>query len=212
MEIKGNNMSFIDTALIYTLTSTPGTSLKISRSILGTDINSTTLLELDKDIIKAADDLVITGKHNVTYSDMYVRNIKQWNILYFDDFETKHSIHGWSLNATTTCGYKKNHILGGYCKLSSSEINKVYITEETHTHLRIRGQIYIIDQWENNYLIISVDGKPRWKKSFSWCNAMHKDLCMLKKINVCGHHIPDSIAITFDFTCNYIYIYIYSSA
>lgn len=114
----------------------------------------TAFLEVD------TEDTLRLGSKRVETSDLYVsaglsiNGVKQWQMAHQEDFSSRAA--GWSRQEVTQCGGV--NMLGGFCKLSSGEVNKTFSDLPAHKQLRITATYHFIDRWvgESGYLKLNV--------------------------------------------------------
>jgi hypothetical protein len=96
--------------------------------------------------------------------DSYEEN-ESWQLVEFDDFESKQSFLGWSDKKFGVCGYgNKNRFLGGKCNFSNKEVSKTFKNLPIHSQLRIKAVYHMIDYWNNERGYMDVDGHREWSK------------------------------------------------
>lgn len=83
-----------------------------------------------------------------------VRGVQQWSLVQSEDFSTQGA--GWSRPVVSQCA--GIHMLGGYCKFSSGEVNKTFSALPPHSMLRIVANYHFIDRWigEAGYMKLSI--------------------------------------------------------
>jgi len=99
-----------------------------------------------------------------------------------DDFDSNHSLSGWSRNQTSNCsGF--NNFLGGPCHLSYDEATKLYEKLPAHSQIRINARLHMFDDWKGEKAFMKVDDKVVWTKTGK--NSA------LKGSNICGSNSND---------------------
>jgi len=146
--------------------------------------------------IKAKDDtLVITAdlsisnsiQANTVEAPSFILNGEiQWYMLKYDDFETKESTKGWSVNETSQCEgmIASNNFLGGHCKTSSQPISKVFEDLPEHTHIKIQARYHMFDNWEGEYGYMKADDQLAWTQT-------GKTPSHAAAFNICGGNTAD---------------------
>ena len=91
-----------------------------------------------------------------------------WSCVYFNDFEL--DSEGWSKGSTTNCD--DDNILGGYDQLGKDKpVERTFdLKGIVHSELRVSGDLYIIDSWDDEKMSIELDGKEIWGKNFDKAN------------------------------------------
>mmetsp|Transcript_114285 Transcript_114285/g.243748 ORF Transcript_114285/g.243748 Transcript_114285/m.243748 type:complete len:265 (+) Transcript_114285:118-912(+) len=91
-----------------------------------------------------------------------VGGVQQWRLVRSEDFALSGGGLGWSRQAVSQCGGV--HMLGGYCQLSSGEVNKTFTGLPPHKQLRVRATYHFIDRWigEAGYMKLDIgqEGRP----------------------------------------------------
>jgi len=141
-----------------------------------------------------------------------VRGVKQWQLLYSDDFSAP--VSGWGANEVTQCGGV--FMLGGPCKFSSNEVNKTFTGLPPHKQLRVVATYHFIDRWmgETGYMKLDVGlngcSEPVWTEQ-------HAQQQTTNGVNLCGNaavsegkfaapvevtvpHRKDAVTVTFGST------------
>lgn len=113
-----------------------------------------------------------------------ILDVKQWELTEHDDFESKESLIGWSMNVTSACNHQpRNRFLGGHCILSSDEVSKSYQLPD-HNTVRITANIHLFDKWEGENVYFKIDDQLVWFKSAKSSDNSHR-------VNVCGGESSD---------------------
>ncbi len=88
-----------------------------------------------------------------------------WSCVYFNDFQS--GSEGWSPGDTTNCD--GDEILGGYDQLGKdSPVERTFdLYGIMHSQLRVSGELYAIDSWDDEKMRIELDGTKIWDKKFS---------------------------------------------
>lgn len=90
-----------------------------------------------------------------------VRGVQQWYLVHSEDFSGPQA-PGWSRPVVSQCAGL--HMLGGYCKFSSGEVNKTFSGLPPHSLLRVVANYHFIDRWigESGYMKLNIgqDGCP----------------------------------------------------
>lgn len=141
-----------------------------------------------------------------------VRGVKQWQLVYAEDFFSQ--APGWSHQEISQCAGV--HMLGGFCKLSSGEVNKTFPSLPPHTQLRVVATYHFIDRWigETGYMRLStgLGGTP-----VTVWSEMHYQQESRNGLSLCGQsntpegkfavsidvtvpHFKDSVTLTFGST------------
>jgi len=141
--------------------------------------------------------------HPVAGGTVTVSNAHQWNLVYFDDFET--NADGWflSTNATASktqvndrrnaCNNNTDHHLGGYCEFSKEEVTKTFINLPPHSALKITARYHFIDYWTGEYAYAKLNGKPVWMQSHAFCKLAFTEDC--RGVDACGDNkFPDRLS------------------
>lgn|ERR1719265_1783783 len=145
-----------------------------------------------------------------------VRGAQQWQLVYTDDFSATPT--GWNVGpapaAVTQCGGV--FMLGGFCKLSTGEVNKTFTGLPPHKQLRVTASYHFIDRWigETGYMKLNVGmngcSVPVWSEQYtqqasqdglSLCgNADVPEGKFSTPIEVTVPHHSESVTVTFGAT------------
>lgn len=82
-----------------------------------------------------------------------------------------------------------NGYLGGSCENVEQKIVKVFRKLEAHRHLRVELFVHVFDKWEDEVLVMRVDGKPVWRNRFR---------SSLSGVNLCGNEYSDTVNVKVD--------------
>jgi len=84
-----------------------------------------------------------------------VRGVQQWALVHSEDFGVV-GAPGWSRRVVSQCA--GIHMLGGYCKFSSGEVNKTFSALPPHSMLRVVANFHFIDRWigESGYMKMNI--------------------------------------------------------
>lgn len=83
-----------------------------------------------------------------------VRGVQQWSLVHSEDFSAVGA--GWSRPVVSQCA--GIHMLGGYCKFSSGEVNKTFSALPPHSMVRVVANFHFIDRWigESGYMKLNI--------------------------------------------------------
>ncbi|KAL4438821.1 hypothetical protein ABPG74_013494 [Tetrahymena malaccensis] len=150
--------------------------------------------------LNSEDSIIISGKivtKKLTAGDkaniaaLKVNGQTQWQLIEHEDFESHNSNQSgqWSLLQQNSCqNLIQNKFNGGYCKVSSQQITKVFKDLPEHTQIKLSGTLHAFDNWEGEKLYVQVNGKQIWSKSID--NS--------RGVSVCGNDQFDQINIKFE--------------
>jgi len=170
--------------------------------------------------LDAKDEVHIGGQRVKAHSvesarGVSVRGVQQWMLVSQEDFTTPQQGTGWSKTGVSHCGGV--YMLGGYCKFSQGEVNKVFTGLPPHKQLRIVGTYHFIDRWigETGYMKLDI-GQDDMPPVVVW-SEQHSQSMSKNGMNLCGQestpegkfsaavdmsieHTKDSIQLTFGST------------
>ena len=100
-----------------------------------------------------------------------------------------------SSNLTSTCG-GPSRILGGYCRLAGTPVDKTFERLPAHRAVRIMARYYFIDAWEAMVGTMRLDRDVVWTQQHTACPG---GAC--RAVSVCGREdVPDTIGTLIDVT------------
>eukprot|EP01016_Furgasonia_blochmanni_P040152 TRINITY_DN5091_c0_g2_i2.p2 TRINITY_DN5091_c0_g2~~TRINITY_DN5091_c0_g2_i2.p2 ORF type:complete len:237 (+),score=39.39 TRINITY_DN5091_c0_g2_i2:159-869(+) len=138
----------------------------------------------EQDLIFHASNFVV---RNIKINgDVVYNNMPQWRLAVQENFWTEPQ--GWNLIQTTVCGGLT--MLGGYCVLSTGEIEKLYVGLPRHRMLRVKASFHFIDAWtgETAYMKLNI-GRDK-QMEYVWTEK-YDSMQAKNGINVCGGHYPE---------------------
>lgn len=151
--------------------------------------------------IKDANETIINSPYIITNSfqingDMKYNNIKQWKLLYVDNF--KNNNNNWNLDKISQCNYY--YILGGNCYLSDNKLEKIYENLPEHENVKIEALFHYIGKWDQHtgYLKTEIDNNEK----FLWtgrCKNIEGNFILDKEM--CGYQVckmGDIINVSFE--------------
>ena len=98
-----------------------------------------------------------------------------------------------SSNLTSTCG-GPSRILGGYCRLAGTPVDKTFERLPAHRAVRIMARYYFIDAWEAMVGTMRLDRDVVWTQQHTACPG---GAC--RAVSVCGREdVPDTIGTLID--------------
>eukprot|EP00164_Ancoracysta_twista_P002747 GFYU01003654.1.p1 GENE.GFYU01003654.1~~GFYU01003654.1.p1 ORF type:complete len:530 (+),score=128.98 GFYU01003654.1:25-1590(+) len=126
-----------------------------------------------------------------------------WTLLLFDDFEDGGTT--WSNGHITACGGVT--LLGGYASTIGPQ-GEVYahVTDlPPHEHIRIRFELFFVDDWENEFFYMKVDDKAVYSRTCQACGRKGRNFCgnhryqdtLGQRVDVLAPHKRDILRITF---------------
>jgi hypothetical protein len=142
-----------------------------------------------------------------------VRGVKQWQLLYADDFSAA-TAAGWSRPEVSQCAGV--FMLGGFCKFGRGEVNKTFSGLPPHKQVRVVASYHFIDRWigETGYMKLDVGtndcpvvvwsdshAQQESKNGISLCgDAGTPEGKFSSPIEVTVPHYRDSVTVTFGST------------
>jgi hypothetical protein len=119
--------------------------------------------------------------------------LAQWSLVASDLFSEP--VSGWSSNLTSTCGGPAR-ILGGYCRLAGTPVDKTFERLPAHRAVRIMARYYFIDAWDSMVGTMRLDRDVVWTQQHTACPG---GAC--RAVSVCGREdVPDTIGTLIDVT------------
>lgn len=125
--------------------------------------------------------LVSTGAFK-TLGDVSYMGVSQWSIASIMNLDD--GARGWSNQATTMCGGKL--LLGGCEKFSAGETYKSFTGLPEHAQVRIKANLYFIDQWGGETAYVKVDDNVVWTQSLD-------QQATKQGVNICCGSAPESM-------------------
>lgn len=136
--------------------------------------------------------LWVNGSIEVAELDVTSSPLPQWTLVATDLFSSPPK--GWSTNLTSTCG-GPNKILGGYCRLAATPIDKRFERLPAHNFVRVLARFYFIDQWERASAWMMLDETTAWTHQHS-AGAQRQGRAVR---SVCGRDdSPDRVGVLID--------------
>jgi len=141
-----------------------------------------------------------------------VRGVKQWQLVQSEDFSSDGT--GWSRHDVSQCGGV--HMLGGYCRFSSGEVNKTFAALPSHKQLRIVATYHFIDRWIGEAGYLKLDIGPHDSPVIVW-SEQHAQEMSKNGLSICGQketpegkfavsidisvpHVKDTVQLSFGST------------
>lgn len=201
IESRPNKSSLVN---LKTKASTLGFSFGMSnKNFLITAFNKPTMT-----INNNGENKVFFGGRSMSISSLNLNNNfkyrsqRQWRMVLQDSFNLNNTIYnGWDYGIITKCGSYYN-IFGGYCQLSSKEINKEVNDLPPHKQIKIEVNYHFIGNWQGETGYLKLNSRTYKKESkYLWtyrCN--HKNVKKTIVSKTCGYDVcllnyPVSITI-----------------
>ena len=136
--------------------------------------------------------LWVNGSIEAGELDVTSSPLPQWTLVATDLFSSPP--RGWSTNLTSTCG-GPNKILGGYCRLAATPIDKRFERLPRHNFVRVLARFYFIDGWERAGAWMMLDETTAWTHQHT-AGAQRQGRAVR---SVCGREdAPDRIGVLVD--------------
>mmetsp|Transcript_31166 Transcript_31166/g.28351 ORF Transcript_31166/g.28351 Transcript_31166/m.28351 type:complete len:203 (+) Transcript_31166:244-852(+) len=95
--------------------------------------------------------------------------------------------HEWD-NKISTCSnsfIQSSSFLGGPCKTSDTEVSKNFDNLPIHSHIRVKANYHMFDEWNGEYGYMKVNDEMVWTKIAE--SPKHTE----KSVNICGSKASD---------------------
>lgn len=112
-----------------------------------------------------------------------VGGVPQWRLVHSEDFAAGGGGLGWSRQAVSQCGGVS--MLGGYCQLSSGEVNKTFARLPPHKQLRVKATYHFIDRWIGEAGYMKLDVGPDRRPVVVW-SEQHAQQMSKAGVSLCG--------------------------
>jgi len=130
------------------------------------------------------------------------------SLAHHDDFDSSHSLEGWSDQRTSKCQGNDNSFLGGHCKFSFQEVKKTYKNLGEHKHIRLSALFHMFDSWDGEMAYAKIDGNIVWTKTgkssarsgINICGGDSNDPAFALPIDTVISHSASTVTVTFGST------------
>lgn len=118
----------------------------------------------------------------------------EWMLWNLDTFDV--GSREWTNPLTSTCGLSSDIFLGGHCKYGGgAQTQKTFKTLPPHTMARVTARVHFLDKWLGETLILTLDDKPVWTRSYKWCDQVITSQCLKHGVDACGKSFPDRLSL-----------------
>jgi len=155
---------------------------------------------------------VLTIKGNVILTDKNIKNekknnflqIENWKLFEFNNFESAENLLGWFPKLIGK-NSEQNNILGGKCVLSEKEVKKTFKKLPNHKKLRIKGNFYMIGDWNDEKGYMKINYEIKWtkkgnKKDFELNSIDKNNLFYNVNFDVVVDHFENEVNVAFGST------------
>lgn len=154
----------------------------------------------DKSIIlKGAS--ILSNSINVKGGAVKYNDNNQWRMIVQDSFNKNNTSLGWSSDKTNECTFHK--MLGGYCQLSTKEVQKTIQDLPEHSMIRIEALYHFLGKWDSHTGYLKVDpyatdkdmGKYVWTYRCKNLLTTSPTIKFCKNLDVCKIGVPINVTM-----------------
>jgi hypothetical protein len=188
-------------------------SSRVSTTLVSTDVLETGIIRSPTNTITIDGNLVLGGSNagasSFLATEVIIGGVKQWRLLYHDDFEPDvENSDGWDVAARGICGPEsKDWFLGGHCKTATENATKTYEKLPIHTQLRVKARVHFLDQWDGEMAFMKVDGQFMWadsatspKQGINICGSSASEARLSVPVDITLTHSGPSATVSFGST------------
>jgi len=151
--------------------------------------NSNNILSATNELVQLQGQSILTNSLEVNGSVNF-NDISQWRMIEYNSWASSiKKPEGWNFSGTTTCGGVT--MLGGKCKVSSTEIVKTISYLPEHTMVRIEGLFHFMGSWQSETGYLKLWSENDYKQlentnKYLWTMRCKKDKSTpLVNIKIC---------------------------